>query len=49
MAPASDTAAYRTVAIVVDDLESRDPWTVRGLEIRGTAAARKTSTRHCRS
>jgi pyridoxamine 5'-phosphate oxidase family protein len=25
------------VAIVVDDLVSRDPWTVRGLEIRGTA------------
>jgi pyridoxamine 5'-phosphate oxidase family protein len=27
------------VALVVDDLVSRDPWTVRGLEIRGTAAA----------
>jgi pyridoxamine 5'-phosphate oxidase family protein len=27
------------VAVVVDDLASRDPWTVRGLEIRGTAAA----------
>src|ERR1700729_1618048 len=25
------------VALVVDDLVSRDPWTVRGLEIRGTA------------
>jgi pyridoxamine 5'-phosphate oxidase family protein len=26
-------------AIVVDDLVSRDPWTVRGLEVRGTAVA----------
>lgn len=27
------------VALVVDDLVSRDPWTVRGVEIRGTARA----------
>jgi pyridoxamine 5'-phosphate oxidase family protein len=27
------------VAVVIDDLVSRDPWTVRGLEIRGTAVA----------
>jgi pyridoxamine 5'-phosphate oxidase family protein len=27
------------VALVVDDLVSRDPWTVRFLEIRGTAVA----------
>lgn len=27
------------VALMVDDLVSRDPWTVRGLEIRGTAVA----------
>lgn len=27
------------VALVVDDLVSRDPWTVRGIEFRGTAAA----------
>jgi pyridoxamine 5'-phosphate oxidase family protein len=27
------------VALVVDDLASLDPWTVRGLEIRGTAVA----------
>ncbi|HEX3333593.1 MAG TPA: PPOX class F420-dependent oxidoreductase [Acidimicrobiales bacterium] len=27
------------VAIVVDDLASLDPWTPRGLEIRGTAVA----------
>jgi pyridoxamine 5'-phosphate oxidase family protein len=27
------------VALVIDDLVSPDPWTVRGLEIRGTAVA----------
>jgi len=27
------------VALVIDDLVSIDPWTVRGLEIRGTAEA----------
>src|ERR1700678_4375377 len=27
------------VALVIDDLVSRDPWTVRGLEVRGTAVA----------
>jgi pyridoxamine 5'-phosphate oxidase family protein len=27
------------VALVVDDLASRDPWTVRGLEVRVTAVA----------
>ena len=27
------------VAVVVDDLVSTDPWTVRGLEVRGTALA----------
>jgi pyridoxamine 5'-phosphate oxidase family protein len=27
------------VALVIDDLVSLDPWTVRGLEIRGTAVA----------
>jgi pyridoxamine 5'-phosphate oxidase family protein len=27
------------VALVIDDLVSSDPWTVRGLEIRGTAVA----------
>lgn len=27
------------VAVVIDDLVSRDPWTVRGVEIRGTAEA----------
>ncbi|MEV4114704.1 PPOX class F420-dependent oxidoreductase [Nonomuraea sp. NPDC049695] len=28
-----------TVALVVDDLASVDPWVVRGIEIRGTAEA----------
>ncbi|MEV5324410.1 PPOX class F420-dependent oxidoreductase [Nonomuraea sp. N2-4H] len=28
-----------TVALVVDDLASVDPWVVRGIEIRGTAQA----------
>jgi pyridoxamine 5'-phosphate oxidase family protein len=31
--------ANAQVALVVDDLVSRDPWTVRGVEIRGTAVA----------
>ncbi|NUO97103.1 MAG: PPOX class F420-dependent oxidoreductase [Nonomuraea sp.] len=31
--------AGSTVALVVDDLASVDPWTVRGIEIRGTAEA----------
>lgn len=30
-------AANPHVALVVDDLRSMDPWTVRGVEIRGTA------------
>lgn len=30
-------AANPTVAFVVDDIASRDPWRVRCLEIRGTA------------
>jgi pyridoxamine 5'-phosphate oxidase family protein len=31
--------ANSRVALVVDDLVSSNPWTVRGLEIRGTAVA----------
>lgn len=31
--------ANAQVALVNDDLVSTDPWTVRGLEIRGTAVA----------
>jgi pyridoxamine 5'-phosphate oxidase family protein len=27
------------VALVIDDIVSMDPWTVRGVEIRGTAVA----------
>jgi pyridoxamine 5'-phosphate oxidase family protein len=33
--------ANGSVALVVDDLVSQDPWTVRGLEIRGTALAQE--------
>ena len=32
-----DLQANPRVAFVVDDLVSRDPWTPRGIEIRGTA------------
>ncbi len=38
-----DTQKYRNVAagsaasIVIDEIASRDPWTVRGIEIRGRA------------
>jgi pyridoxamine 5'-phosphate oxidase family protein len=32
-------AANGRVAYVVDDIASLDPWTVRGVEIRGTAEA----------
>ncbi len=34
-----NVAANGAVALVVDDLASRDPWTVRGVEIRGHAEA----------
>jgi pyridoxamine 5'-phosphate oxidase family protein len=34
-----NVAAGSQVALVVDDLVSRDPWRVRGLEIRGDAEA----------
>ena len=30
-----------TVAFVVDDIVSRDPWLVRGVEVRGRAEARR--------
>jgi pyridoxamine 5'-phosphate oxidase family protein len=39
------TPKYRNVgqtggaALVIDDLASRDPWTVRGIEVRGRAEA----------
>ncbi|HEY2764329.1 MAG TPA: PPOX class F420-dependent oxidoreductase [Pseudonocardiaceae bacterium] len=34
-----NVAANGVVALVVDDLVSRNPWTVRGVEIRGDAEA----------
>lgn len=34
-----NVAANGAVALVVDDLVSRDPWTVRGVEIRGQGEA----------
>jgi pyridoxamine 5'-phosphate oxidase family protein len=35
----ANVAATRVAALVVDDLVRRDPWTVRGIEIRGRAEA----------
>ena len=35
----SNVSATGVAALVVDDLVSRDPWTVRGVEIRGRAEA----------
>ena len=37
-----DAAAHPPVALVVDDLAAIDPWTPRGVEIRGTADAHRT-------
>jgi len=37
------------MALVIDGLVSRDPWTGRGLEIRGTAVALQMSSRRFRS
>jgi pyridoxamine 5'-phosphate oxidase family protein len=34
-----DAREHPVVALVIDDLASVDPWTVRGVEIRGTAEA----------
>ena len=34
-----NVAARGRAALVIDDLASRDPWTVRGIEIRGRAEA----------
>ena len=34
-----NVAATGRAAVVVDDLVSRDPWTVRGIEVRGPAEA----------
>lgn len=35
----ANVAATGVAALVVDDIVSRDPWTVRGIEIRGRAEA----------
>jgi pyridoxamine 5'-phosphate oxidase family protein len=35
----ANVASTGVAALVVDDLVSRDPWTVRGIEIRGRAEA----------
>jgi pyridoxamine 5'-phosphate oxidase family protein len=35
----ANVQANGVAALVVDDLASRDPWTVRGVEIRGSAEA----------
>lgn len=35
----ANVADNHQIALVVDDLVSRNPWTVRGIEIRGTAQA----------
>src|SRR5947207_12835124 len=37
-----DAAAHPDVALVVDDLASVNPWTPRGVEIRGAADAHRT-------
>ena len=34
-----DVAAHGRAAIVIDDLESTDPWRPRGIEVRGRAEA----------
>jgi pyridoxamine 5'-phosphate oxidase family protein len=38
-----NVAATGRVALVVDDIVSRNPWTVRGIEIRGRAEATATA------
>lgn len=35
----ANVAATGVAALIIDDLASRDPWTVRGVEIRGRAEA----------
>lgn len=35
----ANVQSHPQVALVIDDLPSIDPWTVRGVEIRGTAEA----------
>jgi pyridoxamine 5'-phosphate oxidase family protein len=42
-------AANNTVALVIDDIASRDPWRVRCLEIRGTAEQAESGERRAES
>jgi pyridoxamine 5'-phosphate oxidase family protein len=39
-------ATNNTVALVIDDIASRDPWRVRCLEIRGTAEQAESAETH---
>jgi len=40
-----NVASNNTVALVIDDIVSRDPWRVRCLEIRGTAELAESGER----
>jgi pyridoxamine 5'-phosphate oxidase family protein len=40
-----NVASNKTVALVIDDIVSRDPWRVRCLEIRGTAELAESGER----
>jgi pyridoxamine 5'-phosphate oxidase family protein len=40
-----NVASNNTVALVIDDIASRDPWRVRCLEIRGTAEQAESGPR----
>ena len=42
-------ASNNTVALVIDDIASRDPWRVRCLEIRGTAELAASGERRAES
>ena len=41
-----NVAANNAVALVIDDIVSRDPWRVRCLEIRGTAEQAESGEKH---
>jgi pyridoxamine 5'-phosphate oxidase family protein len=41
-----NVASNHTVALVIDDIASRNPWRVRCLEIRGTAQQADSGERH---
>jgi pyridoxamine 5'-phosphate oxidase family protein len=44
-----NVAANNTVALVIDDIASRNPWRVRCLEIRGTAELAESGERRTES